>query len=174
MNFKSAIAAIACAATLIATGAQAANAPAAKADEATLISQGDQAWAAKKLDEAKKNFEAAVAGNPRSVTANMKLAGYYLANNQFPGAIQTYQKTISLDNNNAKAWMGLGMAYLHTGQKELSRAAFSEAVRIEPARKTQLAKLIEEPAPAPNAAMPANHPPMGAGAPVKPTTKPAK
>lgn len=172
MDFKSAIAAFACAALLSAAGAQAANAPAAKADEATLISQGDKAWADKKLDEAKKNFQAAVAANPRSITAHMKLAGYLLANNQFTGAIETYQKTISLDNNNAKAWMGLGMAYLHTGQKELSRAAFSEAVRIEPARKAQLAKLIEEPAPA--AAMPANHPAMGAGAPVKPTTKPAK
>lgn len=144
MDFKHAIAALALAATFIAPGA-ANSANAAKADEASLMAQGDKAWAEKKLDEAKKNFEQAVTANPRSVEAHMKLAGFMLANQNFVPAIQTYQKTISLDNNNAKAWMGLGMAYLHTGQKDLSRAAFSEAVRIDPSRKAQLAKLTEAP-----------------------------
>ena len=76
----------------------------------------------------------------------MKLGGLLLSNSNYAAAIQIYQHTIGLDANNAKAWMGLGMAYLHGGQRELSRAAFSEAVRIDPGRKTQLAQLTEQPA----------------------------
>jgi hypothetical protein len=40
--------------------------------------------------------------------------------------------------------MGLGLAYLHAGQRELSRAAFEEAVRVEPGRKEQLARLLDK------------------------------
>lgn len=142
MGFKIAIVAVSLATALLAPSAWAA----VRADDASLISQGDKQWADGKLDDAKKSFEQAVAANPASSTGHMKLAGLLLANHNYPGAIQTYQKTISLDNNNAKAWIGLGLAYLHAGDKELSRAAFAEAVRIEPGRKAQLAKLMETPA----------------------------
>lgn len=65
----------------------------------------------------------------------------------YPAAInQTYQRTIGLDANNARAWMGLGMAYLHGGQRELLKAAYAEAVRVDPSSKTQLARLMEQPA----------------------------
>jgi cytochrome c-type biogenesis protein CcmH/NrfG len=40
--------------------------------------------------------------------------------------------------------MGLGFAYLHSGQPELSRAAFAEAIRVDPSRRDQLAALAEE------------------------------
>jgi len=115
-------------------------------DEGSLISQGNTQWAAGKLDEARKSFEQAVVANPRSVDAQMKLAGLLLASGKYDAAIKTYQKTISLDGNNVRAWMGLGLAYRHAGDKELASSAFEEAVRLEPARKAQLAKLMEKPA----------------------------
>ena len=103
-----------------------------------LIAQGDQQWAASNLDDAQKIFERAVNADPRSVEAHMKLGGLQLSRNDFSGSIQTYQHVIGLDPKNVRAWMGLGISYMHTGKNELSRAAFDEAVRIEPARKAQL------------------------------------
>ena len=114
------------------------------AADTTLIAQGNKQWEEGRLVEARKSFEGAVAADPRSVEARMKLGGLLLSSSDHAAAIQTYQRTISLDSNNAKAWMGLGLAYLHTGQRELSRAAFDEAIRLDPSRKDQLARLTEK------------------------------
>ena len=138
MNFKTEIVSLIIAAALFAPGAWAADSV-----DATFIAQGNQQWAAGQIENAKKSFEQAVATNPRSIEAHMKLGGLLLSNSNYATAIQTYQRTIGLDANNAKAWMGLGFAYLHSGQHELSHAAFAEAVRIDPGRKTQLAQLME-------------------------------
>ena len=135
--------AVALSATLLTSWAAAAEA--VQPPDEVLLIQGDRQWADGRLDEARKSFEQAVANNPQSVAARMKLGGFQLGNNRYSTAVETYQQTISLDANNAKAWIGLGMAYLHTGQNELSRAAFGEAIRIDPARKAQLAQLAEKP-----------------------------
>jgi len=141
MSFNTAMASIAIAAVLVAPYAWA-----SAATESALVAQGDKQWTEGQLDNARKSFEKAVADNPRSIEAHMKLGGLLLSRQNYSDAIQTYQNTISLDGNNAKAWIGLGMAYLHVGSKELSRAAFNEAIRIEPGRKAQLARLSKSPA----------------------------
>ena len=123
------------------------NAMAASASSAESLAQGDRLWAQGKLQDARAAFEQAVQNDPRSAPALMKLGGLLLSNQDFAAAIATYKKVIGLDGNHARAWMGLGMAYLHTQQKDLSRAAFAEAVRIEPRRKQQLAALIDTTAP---------------------------
>lgn len=107
-----------------------------------LITQGDQQWATGQLDAAQRTFEKAVHTEPRSVKAHMKLAGLQLSRQDFKGCIGTYQRTIGLDANNAKAWLGLGFSYLHTGQNALSSAAFGEAIRIEPANQEILASVL--------------------------------
>ena len=109
------------------------------------LAKGDQLWSQNKLLEARSIFEQVVSSNPKSVGARMKLGGLLLSVGDYDVAIPTYQKAISLDGNNVRAWMGLGFAYLHTQQKELSRAAFAEAIRIDPSRKPQLAPLIARP-----------------------------
>jgi Tfp pilus assembly protein PilF len=114
-----------------------------RTDASSMIAQGDKQWAEGKLDDARNSFELAVAANPGATDAPMKLAGLFLASGKYSNAIQTYQKAIGLDAKNARVWIGLGMAYLHTGQKALSQAAFEEAIRLEPSRKSQLAKLTE-------------------------------
>ncbi|MBI4984421.1 MAG: tetratricopeptide repeat protein [Rhodocyclales bacterium] len=138
MTLKIGVVAAALALNLSAAGAWAAD--------DVFLAQGNKQWEAGKLADARKSFELAVAADPRSADAHMKLGGLLLASSDHAAAIRTYQRTISLDANNAKAWMGLGLAYLHTGQRELSQAAFDEAIRIEPSRKAQLARLAEKPA----------------------------
>ncbi len=112
--------------------------------EAALIAQGDKHWAAARLDDAARSFEQAVAANPDSVAAHMKLAGLQLSRQDYNRAAQTYQRTISLDAKNSKAWIGLGFAYRHTARSELARAAFEEAARLDPSRKPQLAPLLQQ------------------------------
>jgi tetratricopeptide (TPR) repeat protein len=142
MKLKREWAAIVLIALLGATGAVAAEVAPAGTD---LVAAGYREWESGRMDEARRFFEHAIAVNPRSVDAHMKLAGLLLSNRRYADAIPIYQKLISLDANNAKAWIALGLAYRHTSQPELSRAAFAEALRLEPARQSQLAALVETP-----------------------------
>lgn len=118
------------------------NAVAAPNGAAELIANGTRLLEQGKLEPAQKAFEAAVKADPRSVDANMKLAGVNIAQNNFGAAIGIYKQVIGLDPNNAKAFIGLGIAYLHSGDKSLTRAALQEALRIEPKRKDQLAPVM--------------------------------
>lgn len=72
----------------------------------------------------------------------MRLAGFQLSRQQTTDCIINYQKVISQEPKNSKAWIGLGLAYLHSSRAPLARAAFEEAIRVDPARKEKLAPLI--------------------------------
>ena len=72
----------------------------------------------------------------------MKLAGLQLSRLEFKACIDTYQRAIGLDAKNARAWLGLGFAYLHTGQNDLSLAAFNEAIRVDPSNQETLAPVL--------------------------------
>jgi|WetSurMetagenome_2_1015567.scaffolds.fasta_scaffold23779_7 Tfp pilus assembly protein PilF len=118
-------------------------ASAAKSGNAeSLLASGTQLLQQGKLEPAQKAYEAAVKADPRSVDAKMKLAGVYIAQNNFTAATRTYQQVIGLDPTNAKAFIGLGIAYLHSGDKALTRAALEEALRLEPQRKEQLTPIL--------------------------------
>lgn len=116
---------------------------AARAETASgLLAKGDTYWAANQFDLAQQSFEAAAAAEPRSAATLLRLAGFQLSRQQLSASVGTYKRVISLDAKNARAWMGMGIAYLHVGNRELARASFSEAVRIEPKRQDKLGPLI--------------------------------
>jgi Tfp pilus assembly protein PilF len=126
------------AASLVMSGSWAAttgNAESLMASGTKLLEQG-------KLEPAQKAYESAVKADPRSVEARMKLAGVFVAQNNFTAATRTYQQVIGLDPTNAKAFIGLGISYLHSGDKDLTRAALEEAIRLEPRRKEQLEPIL--------------------------------
>lgn len=108
------------------------------------IAQGKRQWEEGKLEAAQASFKAAIKADPRSVEAHMKLAGLQITHLNYSAAIETYRNAIGIDPNNAKAWMGIGMCYIHTGGREMARAAFEEAVRVEPGRKKQLEPVLAE------------------------------
>ena len=115
----------------------------AQADTSSaLLAQGYKQWAAGHMDQAQRSYEQAAKRGPRSLEAHTRLAGLYIARNNFSASIKEYQNVISLDPKNAKAFIGLGIAYLHSGNKSLTRAAWEEAVRLEPAREPQLTPLL--------------------------------
>jgi Tfp pilus assembly protein PilF len=129
----------ACMATSLCVGPVAAAGPSGAAQ---LIAKGDQLATQGKLADAQKSYETALKADPRSVDAYMKVAGVQIAQNDFGAAIKTYKDVIGLDPNNAKAFIGLGIAYLHSGDKSLTKAALEEALRLEPKRKEQLGPIM--------------------------------
>ena len=106
------------------------------------VQKGDQLVKLGKLADAQKSYESALKVEPRAVETLMKVAAMQIAQNDFGAAIQTYKNVIGLDPSNAKAFIGLGIAYLHSGDKSLTRAALEEALRLEPQRKAQLAPVM--------------------------------
>ncbi|MBF0461796.1 MAG: tetratricopeptide repeat protein [Magnetococcales bacterium] len=115
----------------------------AHAEQASeLIAAADRYWAAEQMDQAQQAFEAAVAAEPNSALAQLRLAGFQLSRQQLEACIAGYQRVIGLDPNNAKAWMGLGLAYLHTDRRELARSSFEEAARVDPKQQESLAPLL--------------------------------
>lgn len=122
--------------TLLAVSVQAAEATSG------LIAKGDKQWGAGNLDGAQATFAQAVKAEPLSIEVQFKLGGVQLSRNDFAAAIQTYQQIIGIDAKNVRAWLGLGISYMHTGEKELSRAAFEEVVRLEPQRKEALSAVL--------------------------------
>lgn len=107
-----------------------------------LVDEADKLWAEGKLPQAQARFEAAVAAEPDAAPVRLRLAGFQLAQQQTSASIASYQQVISQEASNSKAWIGLGLAYLHSGRRELARAALAEAIRVDPSRQEKLAPLI--------------------------------
>ena len=115
---------------------------AAAASSSDLIVEAEKYWSTGQLGPAQSAFEAAVAAQPEALTPLLRLAGFQLANQQTSASIDNYRKIISQAPNNSTAWIGLGLAYLHSGRPGLARAALAEAVRVDPSRQEKIAPLI--------------------------------
>jgi Tfp pilus assembly protein PilF len=131
---------------LLLTGCLSLNLQAAQAaaSATTAIEQGNRLWEEGKLEEAQKRFEEAVKAEPKSINALMKLAGIQVTRLTYSNAIATYRDVLAIDPKYAKAWMGMGMCYLHSGDREMARAAFDEALKAEPGRKAQIEPVLAQ------------------------------
>ena len=109
-----------------------------------MLERADRFWSAGQLDQAQQAFEAAVKAEPGSVAVRLRLAGFQLSRQQFDASMVNFKQAISQEPGNSRAWIGLGMAFLHSSRPESARAAFEEAIRADPARKEQLARLLEK------------------------------
>ena len=107
-----------------------------------LVESGNAQWTAGDLDAALASYEQAVTADERSVDARLKLAGVRMARHEYRHAVEAFQAAASINPNDAKPFIGLGIAYLHLGQDSLAHAALTEAVRLDPARRDQLQPLL--------------------------------
>ncbi len=115
------------------------------AGEATLpeqLARGQEHWEAGDLEQARRTFEQAVAAFPEAESARMKLAGLLLGSGHYREAVRTYQQAIGLNPDNALAFVGLGMAYLHLDRDALAHVALKKALTLAPAREPELAPLL--------------------------------
>lgn len=116
--------------------------PLAAAEEPSLLQQGEVLLSEGKLPEALAALQQAVVAEPNSSRAFQRLGGAQLMSQDYAGSIQSFQRAISLDANNADAFVGMAMAFLHGGHYGQARSALEEAKRIAPAKQPKIDEVI--------------------------------
>ena len=109
-----------------------------------LIDAGNRHWEAGELDQAEASYRGAIEQEPRSVDAHMKLAGLHIARQQYKAGVETFQQAIGLNPDNANAFIGMAIGYLHMGDPELAQAALEEALRIDPTKRDRIEPLMRQ------------------------------
>jgi tetratricopeptide (TPR) repeat protein len=108
------------------------------------LQQGDKLYASGNVKEALPFFEKAVKEKPDSAEAWFKLARTQMLNQYNSASVKSYQRSISLDQNNARAFLGMAIAYLHIGQYNHAKASLKEASRIDPSKKAEVDKVLQQ------------------------------
>ena len=101
---------------------------------AALIAQGESSLKAGDTDAGLALFRQATEQDPKSVLAQTRVGGTLLLKQEWGPAIAAFLQASMLDGANADAFVGKAMAYLHSGDCALARAALEEAKRIDPSK----------------------------------------
>jgi tetratricopeptide (TPR) repeat protein len=109
---------------------------------AALVAAGEAQLAEGKADEAVVTLERAVAADPKSTLARTRLGGARLMRQEYGAAIQDFRSALAADPNNADAFVGMAVAYLHSGDYALARAALGEARRLAPAKGPEIDEVL--------------------------------
>jgi Tfp pilus assembly protein PilF len=112
------------------------------ADANVLISQGEQHLKTGKVDKGLALFRKALEEEPSSSLAYTRIGGAQLLKQEYGPAIDSFRQAIVLEANNADAFVGMAMAYLHNGDYALARASLEEAKRIDPSKQTEIDNVI--------------------------------
>lgn len=91
------------------------------------LKQGDQALSSGQLNEAFTAFSKAAALQSESEVIQQRLGTINLLKGRYRSSIQHFHKTLGFNEKNIKAFIGLGLAYLHIGQYPLAKAALQDA-----------------------------------------------
>lgn len=111
-------------------------------DTSPLIAQGEDRLKAGEIDAGLVLFRQAAEQDPRSSLAQTRIGGALLLKQEHRPAIEAFRQAIRLDGANADAFVGMAMAYLHSGEYALARAALEEAKRIDPAKQAKVDEVI--------------------------------
>lgn len=106
------------------------------------LQEGDKLYADGNIKDALGFFEKAVKENPDSSESWFKLARTQMLNNRHSDSVKSYQKSITLDQNNALAFVGMAISYMHIGLYNHAKASLNEASRIDPSKKTEVDKVL--------------------------------
>ncbi len=98
--------------------------------------------------------------HPDSAETFSHLGGMQLISQQYPAAIKSFQRAITLGDEGTGTFVGMGMAYLHMGQHGPARAAFVEAKQRGVSNPEDIDRVIEW-IDKRDGGMAANHPPIG-------------
>ena len=114
----------------------------AESDVSVLLDEGDRLLASGDLEAAYNRYHRASDADEKSVSARLKLAGVQLIRREYRHSIDTFQAVIGMDRTNAKAFVGMGIAYLHLGNYGLARASFEEAVKNDPSKQQDVQQVL--------------------------------
>ena len=79
---------------------------------------------------------------PASYEAHARLGGMQLMDQRYADAIKSFQQAITHGDSGARAFIGMGMAYLHMGQFGPARGAFVEAQSRGATARSDVAEII--------------------------------
>ena len=91
------------------------------------IAEGQEKAAAGDIKGALQVYLKLTETHPDSYEAHALLGGMQLLDQHYADAVKSFQRAISLGDEGARSFVGMGMAYLHMGQLGPARAAFVEA-----------------------------------------------
>ena len=112
-------------------------------DVTALLEQGNRQSATGDIEGAFESYKHAVENDPKSVDARFKLAAMQMVRGEYRASIENYKTVISMEQNNANAFVGMGIAYLHLGSHGLARAAFEEALKLDPSKRNDIQHVID-------------------------------
>ena len=108
-----------------------------------LLSQGEQRLSGGHLDAALDYFQQAATIKPDTETIQQKLAGVYLLRGDYSNSIKHFQNALGFNPQNYRAFIGMAMAYIHTGHYALAEAALNEAKNLNSNNEKDIETLIE-------------------------------
>ena len=107
-----------------------------------LLTQSYEMTEAGRFEEALEILRTAAREEPKSSLIYTRIGGVEVLRQEYSAGIQAFQRAIMLDQRNAKAFIGMAVAYLHLGQYSLARAALEEAGRIDPAKQPEIDNVL--------------------------------
>jgi Flp pilus assembly protein TadD len=118
--------------------------PAAQAQDSveSLIQQALAQSESGDLEQAASLLKQAIELAPDSSLAHTRLGGVQLLRQSYRPAIENFQQAIMLDADNADAFIGLSVAYLHLGRYSLAREALKQASRLSPDKQQEINNLL--------------------------------
>jgi len=110
---------------------------------ATGLEKADRLAREGQVDRALAAYRELSGSQPASARVHARTGGMLLLKQEYAEAIRSFQIAIGLDaENNAEAFIGLGIAYLHLGQYGAARAALTEARRLKPESGSDIDQLL--------------------------------
>lgn len=101
-------------------------------NEATWLQIGSLAELTCDSERALNAYEAALRHNPYSFNALFKLAGLWRNREQYPKAIEFFERALSIDNTNGEVWSSLGHCFLQQGDLSKAYSAYQQAIHNLP------------------------------------------
>jgi tetratricopeptide (TPR) repeat protein len=85
------------------------------------------------LDETRvKTLQAAIEKDPRNAANYAQLANVYFDAEQYPNAIDNYERSLKIDPNNPDVSTDLGVSYYYTNRTDEALAQFERSLKISP------------------------------------------
>jgi tetratricopeptide (TPR) repeat protein len=84
------------------------------------------------LDDAEREFRAALAQNPNDAKAECGLGDVYLRRGDLPSTLRYYERATVLQPGSSEAYLGAGTALLEMNQLQRAATELREAIRLNP------------------------------------------
>lgn len=112
---------------------EAARSPAAPAGPPAAAPAATGQRQAPALDEARvRALQAAIEQDPRNADNFAQLGNAYFDAEQWPNAIDSYERSLKLDPNNADVSTDLGVSYYYTNRTDDALAQFERSLKMSP------------------------------------------